>query len=186
MTITNNQFTGGGIYNYGVLTLNNSFVDDNSTVRDGGGIENRGTLYINSSSISNNTAGRFSAGIGSVDTAIIRGSIIDGNISTRDGAGIYNNAKINNGVMEIYDTAITNNASSEDGGGIFNDTNSPLDIYRSTLSGNSSNAASNGSALYIGSGTEGTLENVTISGNSTGATARVFPRDHDDDPCHNC
>ncbi|MEB3337084.1 MAG: filamentous hemagglutinin N-terminal domain-containing protein, partial [Leptolyngbyaceae bacterium] len=62
LTIANGTATtGGGIFNSGTLTLNNSTVSGNSvsggtTSYGGGGIYNRGTLTLNNSTVSGNSA----------------------------------------------------------------------------------------------------------------------------------
>lgn len=52
------QVDGGGIFNYGTMTVDNSAIHGNvSTGYSGGGMRNEGTLYINNSTISGNRDG---------------------------------------------------------------------------------------------------------------------------------
>jgi len=51
------EFDGGGIYNAGSLTVNQSTISDNQTgFFDGGGLFNRGSLIVSNSTISQNSA----------------------------------------------------------------------------------------------------------------------------------
>ena len=62
-------YGGGGIYNRGNLTLNNSSIISNTTICSGcasywgGGVFNAGNLIVNNSTISANTAGASGGGI---------------------------------------------------------------------------------------------------------------------------
>ncbi len=119
LTLTNGKNgAGGGIYNNGTLTINNSSITKNTADNGGGGgIFSVGTLTIYNSIITNNTA------IG--------------------GGGIWSYGPVN-----IYNSIITNNtatSSSSSGGGIFygwNPTN--FNIINCTFSDNS---AFNGGAI---------------------------------------
>ncbi len=86
-----NNYGGGGIMNYGSLTITDSLIDKNMAGR-GGGIFNNGTLTIKDSYISNNFA--------------------------REGAGIRNYALT--AVATIHHTVFANNTSEYGGGGISN------------------------------------------------------------------
>lgn len=110
---------GGGINNFGTLTVNNSIVSRNiasDPAARGGGIFNTGTLTIANSTVSANT--------------------VWGDIA-------FGGAIFNGGLLTINDTTISgNNAYGglffgiADGGGIHNDSGT-LTINNSTLSGNS-------------------------------------------------
>lgn len=138
---------GGGILNYGNLTLTNSIIQNNFANGDGGGIYNQsGTLKIIKSIIQQNTArasgggirkefgrlevissvvsGNSSEGIGggisSVNNLTVIGSMIVDNISGTNGGGIY--AAIFNQTTTIKNTTIARNTSSlgtHDVGGTF-------------------------------------------------------------------
>jgi predicted outer membrane repeat protein len=129
---------GGGIYNKGSLTLNNSVVSGNNTKNDGGGIWSEGSLTINNSSITGNIAGGTYAVVG--------------------GGGI-----VSQGTLTITNSTISNNKSTygEGGGGITN--SGTMTITNSTISDNYTSGA--GGGLYNIDG-DGTLINVTISGNT--------------------
>jgi len=97
--------SGGGIYNGGTLTLNNSIVSDNTVSHFGGGIYNGGTLTLNNSTVSGNTntggmAGDGGGGIynGYYRTLTLNSSTVAGNTCNPNaptfpscsGGGIYN------------------------------------------------------------------------------------------------
>ena len=105
---------GGGIYNGGTVTIENSYVASNaadgSTPLHTGGVG----LY--------NAAGA---------TATISQTIIDDNGFTAHGAGIYND-----GTMNLTASTVSNNGPGIDGGGIDNDGSGVMDIVNSTIEGN--------------------------------------------------
>jgi CSLREA domain-containing protein len=70
---------GGGIYNGGTLTLNNSTVSGNVASAGGGGIYNSGTLALNNVTIANNTANNGGGILNDVGTVEFRNTIIAGN-----------------------------------------------------------------------------------------------------------
>jgi hypothetical protein len=115
--------SGGGVNNFGTLTLNNSIVANNRTVPGegfqgfGGGIANFGTLTISNTAVVSNT-----------------GSV---------GGGIYNR-----GVLTAANVTISGNAASGDGGGIFNTSGAKLSLNNVTIAANraDSDADDNGAS----------------------------------------
>ena len=88
---------GGGIYNAGTLTLNNSTVSSNSAGifgdignASGGGIGNAGTLTLNNSTVSSNTTNGYGGGIYNLGTLTLNNSTVSGNSAGVYGGGIYN------------------------------------------------------------------------------------------------
>lgn len=138
---------GGGIKNFGTLTLTNSHILNNSALKHnnggyGAGIYSTGggSLTILNSTISNNTAFSGGGGIYAQGTVIIRDSTISKNtigqqntMATHGGAAIWANG-------------------------------ADLTIERSTISSNKIIGDFMGSAIDASSGTL-TLSNSTISGN---------------------
>jgi len=148
---------GGGIYNAGAVTLNNSPVTHNIASYYGGGIENHfGTVTLNSSPVTNNSVPYFGGGIHSFlgtvtlnnsavtdNTALYGGGILNSygtltlnssNVTSNSayqGGGIYNNA----GKLTLNSSPVTNNSASSVGGGIYN--------YLGMLTFNSSNVTGN-------------------------------------------
>lgn len=132
---------GGGIRNYGTLTISDSEISGN-TAASGGGIWTNGVLNIFRSTISNNTA--------------------TGASST--GGGLY----VAGGTVSVYDSAITGNAASKSGGGIQNGSASDpggtaVKLQNTTVSGNRTAFAGPGSAIAkAGGGMQ--LEFTTVYG----------------------
>src|SRR5688572_26015817 len=94
-TISNNSVWayyggyGGGILNGGTLTILNSTVSVNSSNYNGGGISNWGDVQVNSSTIYANNADRGGGIYNSGATLTILNSTVSGNLSNFDGGGIY-------------------------------------------------------------------------------------------------
>jgi len=146
LTISNGSVTdgvGGGIYNAGTLTVNNSTVRDNNTYGDrchGGGIHNEGTLTLNASTVRGNNAstdtfygdggGIYSVGSGS--SVMLNNSTISSNSSNGggNGGGLWNGDGAN---MELNNTTVTFNVSYSNGGGIYNSGNSTLTLNNTTI-----------------------------------------------------
>ncbi|MBO7725475.1 MAG: hypothetical protein J6S40_03315 [Thermoguttaceae bacterium] len=121
LTITGGDNSyGGGIYNYGTLTITNSTISGN-TASYGGGIYNyngKGTLIITNSTISWNTASSGGGGIYNYNgegTLTITNSTISGNTAFY-GGGIH----YESGTLTITNSTISGNTASYEGGGICN------------------------------------------------------------------
>ena len=160
-SIAKNQSSafGGGITNFGELSVNDSLIFDNEvTGGGGGGIDNRGsTAEITSSLIANNTntanpAGGF--GNGTPDsTTIVTDSLITNNQAV-DGAGFFVNA----GNVEITDSLIFNNQAQNNGGGAALAEEADLTIENSSFTFNTAEVNGGGIANLGG--------NLTSTGSS--------------------
>jgi hypothetical protein len=156
---------GGGIANFGTLTLSNSTLSGNSGAY-GAGIDNGGTLTVSNSTLSDNSAtgldieGAGGGGIANFGTLTVSNSTLSDNSATSpyisSGGGIYNGAFA--GTLTVSNSTLSGN-SAVDGGGIYN--YGTLTVSNSILSGNS---ASYGGGI-ANSGTL-TVSNSTLSGNS--------------------
>ena len=119
------QYDGGGIYNYGILTLNNSTVSGNTSY-NGGGILNyyAGNMTLNNSTVSGNTSrGTFGGGIYNFGTLTLNNSTVSGNtgyigggVNISDGASlIMNNSTVSGntggGGINASGTLIMNNST---------------------------------------------------------------------------
>ncbi len=174
LTITGGtEFDGGGIFNAGVLTLNESILTGNFAENEGGGLYNSGTLMVTASTISGNTAGEVGGGIANDNdgTATVMQSTISGNTARYDGYGYgYNYGSGggigNSGTLTVTKSTISGNSAGEEGGGIGNE--GSLTVIASTISGNSAgfNAGGIGNSYY---GTATVIQS-TISGNSAGSS----------------
>jgi len=147
LTIANGSaVTGGGIYNYGSLTVTNSTFSGNSAEEDGGGILNNN---INAS----------------LTMLTITNSTFSGNSAGEEGGGGISN---NNGTVTITNSTFSGNSADNgegggNGGGIANaDT---VTVVNSTFSGNS--AGGLGGGIYTLSGTV-TISNTIIANSASG------------------
>lgn len=121
LTITNGSSTydGGGIWNFGTLTLKGSSSVTGNSAEDGaGGIYNFGTLTLNgSSSVSGNTVYYVGngGGIWNVGTLTLNGSSSVSGNSAAYGGGIFNE-----GTVTLSGSSSVTGNTAEEGGGIFN------------------------------------------------------------------
>ncbi len=99
---------GGGVYNLGTLTLNNSILSGNSVYYYGGGIYNEGILTLNNSTFYNNSS------------------------SGWDGGGLYNN-----GILKVSNSTFSYNTADYGGGGIYNHDDGTLTVINSMFNNNS-------------------------------------------------
>ena len=176
---SNGFFGGGGIFNSGILTLNNSYVESNNGRPFGGGIQNtsgvrRGTgkLTIDGSIIrSNSNSATQGGGLSNYGGAVIMTrTIVRANVATAGGAGIHNTNGANeggsvSGDIRIISSVIDNNI----GGGVRNQNS--MDISYSTISGNQTTGFVPGGAgiLNIAPG-DLAVQNSTITGNTAART----------------
>jgi hypothetical protein len=127
---------GGGILNYGTLTVSNCSVSGNRVstgafgVLQGGGIYNAGTLTVTNCSVSGNKL--------TLLDLVDGGGIFNRGTMTLSGCSVTNNSTVafglgggifNAGTMTILSSTVTGNS----GGGIFNDTTGNLTIANKRL-----------------------------------------------------
>lgn len=117
---------GGGIANFGTVTITNSTISGNQGYSSGGGIENGGTLTIDSSTVSGNGASGqhdgqpWGRGGGISGSVTFTNSTLSGNYAALSGGGI-------DGAATITDSTISDN----NGGGI--SVNGTLEIGNTVL-----------------------------------------------------
>ena len=127
VTVTNNSLIitngqggqrGGGIYNSGTLTVNNSILANNlcgGRDSSGGGIFNQGTLTVNNSTFAyNSSAARGGGGIRNLGTMTVNNSTFAYN-SSDFGGGINNS-----GTLTVNNSTFAGNTALDAGGGILN------------------------------------------------------------------
>ncbi|MCT7989543.1 DUF4347 domain-containing protein [Laspinema olomoucense] len=142
----NTRRDGGGIYNEGTLTLNQSTITGNQAEDDGGGIKNEGILTVRDSTISNNSAGSplndnpdaNGGGIQNGRTAVISNSTISKNQAGKDGGGIYNtgNLTVNHSTI-AFNVADSDGINTGNGGGIrVEGRNISLNLGHTLIAGN--------------------------------------------------
>ena len=178
--------SGGGILNFGTLTLTGCVVSGNNA-NGGGGILNLGTLTLNNSTVSGNAGGNGGGGgihsravpAGNPTVSVtLNSSTVSGNTSSL-GAGIYNNAATGNrlATLTILHSTISGNINSgSDGGGIFSIADlggaTNLRIANGTISGNTAVRSGGLSHFSNGTGSVATanLTNTTITANISGSS----------------
>ncbi len=155
--------SGGGIDNFGALTVNSSVISGNSAGL-GGGVFNEtlGVFTLNDSTLNGNHAVLNSGGgMENYGTATLNRSMIDGNTASGSGAGLSNRS-----IMTVNNSTLSHNSTPGYGGGITN--LGVLTMNDSTLSANT--AGGYGGGLYH-AGTSARLFHVTIAGNLADAGA---------------
>ncbi len=168
---------GGGIYNIGEMTIRNSLVENNSTIRYGSGILNSGTLTIVASVLRGNkdstpfTPGQSSSRGGAIANIggrlTLRDSSLTGNVASQ-GGGVYNDAIAAAGVAIIVSSDIRGNTAQLWGGGI--DNFSTMSVLYSSIT---NNTVGSGPLILIGDGggihnsgfSTLTVKHSTLSGN---------------------
>jgi hypothetical protein len=171
---------GGGIANFGTLVLNDSLVVENSAyMGNGGGIVNGGRLYVMDSTIKDNNASARGGGIyHSVGTFTLLRSKVVNNRAAAGGGGVANFD-----FMSTADTQITANTTDGAGGGILN--GGHLTAVNTTFSGN---RADDGNSLY-NSGTLvfGSIESAAsgdgVDCTNMGLMVPLLPGSDGDTPC---
>ena len=98
-TISGNtaSYHGGGVYNWGTVTMTGGTISGNTASYNAGGVYNNdGTFTMNGGAISGNTAGGYGGGVYnySLGTVTMTGGAISGN-TANNGGGVYNNDTFN-------------------------------------------------------------------------------------------
>jgi predicted outer membrane repeat protein len=190
LTITNSTFRnnnsyygGGAIYNDDTsgdtpadVTIADSIFRNNTAYYEGGALdlESDSGLVISNTAITGNTAGAggnsYSGGgvyIDQVDgPTTIQGANVSDNRSTDYGGGLEFDGDASTQGLNITNSTFANNRATDHyGGGIHTrDTDGPITIARTTLSGNKATWGG-GAYLYDMNGPT-TIDDTTISGNS--------------------
>lgn len=163
LAISGNQVTAVFFVNSGNVNISGLTIEDGFGV-SGGGITNYGTLTLTQCTISGNVVRDVSwplgAGIYNGGTLTVINSTISGNHGAERGGGIYNA-----GNLTVLSSTFSGNSASA-GGGIDNFSSDSLHpatlaVINSTFSGNSGEVA----AIADEAGTA-TITNSTITGNS--------------------
>jgi predicted outer membrane repeat protein len=132
LTISNGAETsGGGIANFGSLTLDGSAVSGNTATGAGGGVftETGATLEVTNSTISGNSASTGGGG-GNAGFAAIANSTVAANTVTGDGGGVSTTAS-----LTVNNSTVAGNTAGGSGGGI--SSSSPLSLSSSIVAKNS-------------------------------------------------
>jgi CSLREA domain-containing protein len=163
---------GGGILNWGTLTMGNCVVSGNETGNNGGGLANLSVgsavkATISDSTFSNNTAGQDGGGIwsGPESELTVTDSTFSNNHGTSAGGGIasYDSAIVANSTFYLNHAPGVAPAAGV-GGAIFNSNSGFVTVTNSTIV---SNVATFMGGLRINSGTA-TLRNTIVADNTGG------------------
>jgi CSLREA domain-containing protein len=150
---------GGGILNFGALTLDNSDVRANTV---GGGIHNNGgQLTVRNESAVNANTGANGGGIynSAGGTVIVTDSSVDGNTAAAAGGGIYS---IAGGTVTVANSSVNGNAANDGaGGGIYSAADGMVMVTNSTVSDNT--ATDSGGGVFTGS--DLTMSDSVVEGN---------------------
>lgn len=156
--------SGGGIWNWGTLTLTSSAVNNNTTTganHDGGGIFNGLTMTLTNCTVSSNTASDDGGGISHYQATItLTNCTISGNTASDEGGGIHNWGAIAGTMVVLTNCTISDNTASGEGGGI----SGSVTMTDSTVSGNTASGPGGGISGSV------TMTNSTISGNTASGT----------------
>ena len=179
LTIANgNDYYGGGIYNYGNLTIANSIITGNHMPDDhggnGGGIYNEyGTLTVFHSTFTDNAAGWCCMDGGGIyndhGTVTVTNSTFTGNTAGGygHGGGIYNDQA----TLTVINSTFTQNYAGDNGGGIYNSSGSSLTVINSTFTENSTDGGGGGICNYYGTLS---LTHSTFSGNTANYGGGIY------------
>jgi parallel beta-helix repeat protein len=137
---------GGGIFNWGTLTVSGCTLSGNTAGADGGGIYNEGTgaLTVSGCTLSGNSAADGGGIYNHFGTLTDSGSTLSGNTATDSGGGIYNAY----GTVQLTWTVLSGNKANC-GGGIDNSAGT-LTVYAGNLHDNT--ASLDGGGLYNNQG----------------------------------
>jgi len=173
-TMVGNNASGGGIYNEGTLTLNNSSVSGN-TGHLVGGFYNYGNVTLNNSAISDNSVTVSGGGIYNYGTVTLNNSTVNNNTATQSGGGIFNTGL---GTLNLNNSTVTDNtAGYGGGGGIYRDSGA-VTMQNTILAGNTASATGpdcNGTIGSSGYNLIGNNSGCTITGTTTGNLTNVNP-----------
>jgi hypothetical protein len=158
---------GGGVWNSGMLMVENSTVSDN-TSNWGGGIFNRGVREptIRNSTISGNSAGFDGGGLLNFETLTLIDSTVADNVAGQSGGGIANER---NGTLEVTNSTVSGNSAVASGGGLLNAAEAAANLVNTTVS---TNTAERGGGIW----TSGALLLIssTIAGNDAPMGSAIY------------
>ena len=148
---------GGGILNFGTLSITNSIFFGNLAGAAGGAIANSGTLTIITNSTFSDNSAAAGAAIYNVGPLTVDNSTFSGNHVGGVGGAIWN---VSGSPLTITNSAFSGNSAGVNGGGISN--GGDIIIINSTFSGNS---AGEGGAIANGGHTV-RIKNTIIANNA--------------------
>lgn len=154
---------GGGIANYGVITVARSTFDGNEADRRGGGVANFGSATVaRSTTFENNSGangggGLYNRNLLTVDNSRITNNFAGAGVGFGFGGGIFS---FRDGITVVSNSVIDNNVSTDAGGGVGSNNDISTTIVNTRITGN---RAGNGGGMYAE--TQLTMRNVTVAEN---------------------
>jgi hypothetical protein len=118
---------GGAIYNAGTLTLSSCTLTGNSSHISGGAIYNAGTLTVTGCTLSNNFANHDGGCIENWGTMTVSSCTLSDNSTLYQGGGIYNA-----GTLTLSGSTVDNN-NAQQGGGIYNASSGILRVLNNSM-----------------------------------------------------
>src|SRR5262249_48331848 len=94
---------GGGLLNFGTLTLANCTVSGNTASQSGGGLANYGTANLTNCTAGGNTASQSGGGLANYRTANLTNCTVNGNTAGGSGAGLFSSG----GTLTVHNSAIS-------------------------------------------------------------------------------
>ncbi len=159
---------GGGICNYGTLTVKGGEIKNNTANKKGGGIWTSGNATISGGIISGNTA-KDGGGIYNCGTLNITNGEIKNNTANQKGGGLYtgiDDVENTTGNLTMSGGTISGNKAFSGGGICFNSSANGT-ISGGTISDNTSTGTTSGGGGILFINSTGTVSGVTISGNTS-------------------
>jgi predicted outer membrane repeat protein len=164
---------GGGVKNYGTLTIRNCVVTKNSAV-GGGGISNDGALTVVASTIRDNVArgdgppGQWCGGGGGIKSSSGTLMVVNSTVTANQGGlrarGLGGGIRTGCGcTAEIINTTVSRNTAAKEGGGVA--ASGTVRIANCTIANNTLKGGKGGGLWIRG---EVSLENTIIAGNTGG------------------
>jgi fibronectin-binding autotransporter adhesin len=135
VTISGNNASGVFQVDSGVTaSISGLTISGGSTSGNGGGVYNAGTLTVNDSAFNSNYAGSEGGGLYNVGSLTVSGSSFSSNFAAgNNGGGIANE---NGGIATITDSTFTSNSANFDGGGLLNTDGSTATLSGCAFTGN--------------------------------------------------
>ena len=159
---------GGGIFNRGVRepTIRNSTISGNDASFDGGGLLNFGTLTVTDSTVADNVAGQSGGAIANQQpgTLELTNSTLSGNTAAAAGGGLFNPV---GAVADLLNTTVSTNTAESEGGGIY--TEGALSLTSSTIARNDALTGSAISDAGTSGDDLRSITNTLVEGNCAGS-----------------
>ena len=168
MTVTGGSDDfGGGIYNAGILSLDNCLITQNVAQNDGGGIYNTGRLTMASSTLransSNGSAGAlYNSGNVAAENVVFANNTVEGADPDRLGGAIFNQ----NGTLALTDVRLEANLAGRGSAlaSLYGDVTIGTSKFRGITNTISANNADSSAAVYLVGGAF-SLEGTEVAGN---------------------